>query len=164
MEASRHSMLARLPIYTGAVFLTSGLAIAPTVAVAQATGTGMLVVGLLLAGATVSATVFAVSAPESFPLISFLRDHLGGGRTVFSAIVGSQSVHIQGSDSLAALLSTSSGQNDIRKVAPSQSATSSTAAERSRWSAFSSIFHTRCNRGGRSAILALVVLPVSSGP
>ena len=42
MEASRHSMLARLPIYTGAVFLTSGLAIAPTVAVAQATGTGML--------------------------------------------------------------------------------------------------------------------------
>lgn len=69
------------------------------------TGIGLLVAGLLLAGATVSATIFAVSAPQSFPLIAFLHDHLGRGHTVFNAVVGAQSVRIQGSDSLAALVS-----------------------------------------------------------
>ena len=42
MEASKHLTVTRLSIYTGAVVLSSGLAIAPAVSVAQATGTGML--------------------------------------------------------------------------------------------------------------------------
>ena len=69
------------------------------------TGTALLVAGLVLAGLTVSATIFALSAPESFPLITFLRYHLGGGHTILNAVVGAQSVRIQGSDSLAALMS-----------------------------------------------------------
>ena len=42
MEASKYLTVTRLSIYTGAVVLSSGLAIAPAVSVAQATGTGML--------------------------------------------------------------------------------------------------------------------------
>jgi hypothetical protein len=69
------------------------------------TGTGLLVAGLLLAGLTLCATIFALSAPERFPVIVFLHDHLGNGRTVVNAVVGVQSVRIQGSDALAALMS-----------------------------------------------------------
>ena len=42
METSKHLTVTRLSIYTGAVVLSSGLAMAPAVSVAQATGAGML--------------------------------------------------------------------------------------------------------------------------
>jgi outer membrane receptor protein involved in Fe transport len=42
MEASKHSVLSRTSIAIGAVFLTSGLVVTPSVSVAQATGTAVL--------------------------------------------------------------------------------------------------------------------------